>query len=167
MRILGVDPSLYVAGFGLIEANGGGLRLIEAGVLAPERGQTLSERLADLQRGILEIVRSFKPDAMVVEQVFSRGAFPRTALLMAHARGALVCSAGLCSLPVFDYAATSVKKALVGRGAATKEQVAAMVVHALHLRRTPSPEDVTDALALAIAHALRCLSDLGRGAVAR
>jgi crossover junction endodeoxyribonuclease RuvC len=167
VRILGVDPSLYVTGYGVIETSGGILRLIEAGVLAPERGQTLSERLADLQRGILEIVKSFKPDAMVVEQVFSRGAFPRTALLMAHARGALVCSAGLCSLPVFDYAATSVKKALVGRGAATKEQVAAMVVHALCLTSTPSPEDVTDALALAIAHARRCSTDLGRGAAAR
>jgi len=167
VRILGVDPSLYVTGYGVIETNGGILRLLEAGVLAPERGQTLSERLADLQRGILEIVTSFKPDAMVVEQVFSRGAFPRTALLMAHARGALVCSAGLCALPVFDYAATHVKKALVGRGAATKEQVAAMVVHALRLKSTPSPEDVTDALALAIAHSRRCAADLARGAAAR
>ena len=63
--------------------------------------------------------------------------------------------------------AIKAKKALVGRGAGKKEQVAAMVVHALRLRSTPSPEDVTDALALAIAHARRCSSDLGRGAAAR
>ncbi len=159
-----MDPSLNVTGYGVIDDSGGVLRLLEAGVLAPARGQSLSERLADLQRGMIDIVRSFKPDAMVVEQVFSRGAFPRTALLMAHARGALVCSAGICSLPVFDYAATRVKKALVGRGAATKEQVAAMVVLALRLRRTPTPEDVTDALALAIAHARRCSAANGHKA---
>ncbi|HLW37967.1 MAG TPA: crossover junction endodeoxyribonuclease RuvC, partial [Candidatus Eremiobacteraceae bacterium] len=75
-----------------------------------------------------------------------------------HARGALVCAAALGSVPVFNYAATAVKRALVGNGAASKEQVGAMVMQTLRLRRPPSPVDVTDALALAIAHGRRTAS---------
>jgi crossover junction endodeoxyribonuclease RuvC len=151
MRILGVDPSLNVTGYGVIESNGTGARLIEGGVISPGRGGRLSERLAELQRGIAEVIEAFHPDVMIVEEVFSQTAYPKTAILMAHARGALVCAAALAGIPVHDYAATAVKRALVGHGAATKAQVAAMVVQALHLRKRPAPADVTDALALAIA----------------
>ena len=150
-----MDPSLNVTGYGVVEQNGAGLRLVEGGVISPGRGERLSERLAELQRGLTEVIATFHPDAMIVEEVFSRTAYPRTAILMAHARGALVCAAAMVGLPVHDYAATAVKRALVGRGGATKEQVAAMVVHALHLRKRPSPDDVTDALALAIAYLRR------------
>ena len=155
MRILGIDPSLHSTGYGMIDTRGRSLRLVEGGVLAPGRSADLPERLAELQRGLLDVIRTLRPDAMVIEEIFSRPAFPRTALLMAHARGALVCAAASSGLPVFDYAATRVKRALVGRGGASKSQVAAMVVLTLHLRRAPSPEDVTDALALAITHARR------------
>ena len=160
MRILGIDPSLHSTGYGMIDTRGPDLRLVEGGVLALGRSLELPERLAELQRGLLDVIRSLRPDAMVVEEIFSRPAFPRTAILMAHARGALVCAAALRGLPVYDYAATRVKRALVGRGAASKAQVAAMVVQTLRLRRAPSPPDVTDALALAITHARR------RGAIA-
>ena len=155
MRILGIDPSLHSTGYGMIDTSGRDLCLVEGGVLAPGRSLDLPERLAELHRGLLDVIRSLRPDAMVVEEIFSRPAFPRTAILMAHARGALVCAAALRGLPVYDYAATRVKRALVGRGAASKAQVAAMVVQTLRLRRAPSPPDVTDALALAITHARR------------
>lgn len=155
MRVLGVDPSLHVTGYGIVEGDGAGLRLIEGGVIEPRRGDTIADRLAELQRGMADVIREFEPDVMVVEEVFARTAYPRTAILMAHARGALVCAAALAGVPVHNYAATAVKRALVGRGAATKDQVAAMVVHALRLRARPSPADVTDALALAIAYARR------------
>jgi crossover junction endodeoxyribonuclease RuvC len=155
MRILGVDPSLNVTGYGVIESNGAGLRLVEGGVIAPARGGQLCDRLAELQRGLADVIASLHPDVMIVEEVFSQTAYPKTAILMAHARGALVCAAALGGLPVFDYAATRVKLALVGRGAASKAQVAAMVVQTLRLRRVPAERDVTDALALAITHARR------------
>jgi crossover junction endodeoxyribonuclease RuvC len=151
VRILGVDPSLNVTGYGVIESNGAGLRLVEGGVISPGRDGRLSERLAELQRGLADVITSLHPDVMIVEEVFSQTAYPKTAILMAHARGALVCAAALAGIPVHDYAATAVKRALVGRGAATKTQVGLMVVQALRLRKPPSPEDVTDALALAIA----------------
>ena len=155
MRVLGVDPSLYMTGYGVVERNGAGLRLVEGGKIVPRKGASLPERLADLQRGIEDVISSLQPDVMIVEEVFARTSHPRTAILMAHARGALVCAAAVAGLPVYDYAATAVKRALVGRGAATKDQVAAMVVDALRLRKRPSPPDVTDALALAIAYLRR------------
>lgn len=155
LRVLGVDPSLNITGYGVVEQNGAGLRLIEGGKICPSPGASLAQRLADLQHGLSDVITALRPDIMIVEEVFSRTAYPRTAILMAHARGALVCAAAMAGLPVRDYAATAVKRALVGRGAATKDQVAAMVVHALHLRRPPTPPDVTDALALAIAYLRR------------
>ncbi|HEY7993242.1 MAG: crossover junction endodeoxyribonuclease RuvC [Candidatus Eremiobacterales bacterium] len=155
MRVLGVDPSLHITGYGVVERNGAGLRLLEGGTITPGKGSCLSERLAELQRGIEDVISTFRPDVMIVEEVFARTAYPRTAILMAHARGALVCAAAIAGLPVHDYAATAVKRALVGRGAATKDQVAAMVVQALKLRKPPAPADVTDALALAIAYLRR------------
>lgn len=155
MRILGLDPSLRCTGYGLVERNGRGVRLLEGGVLKPPNARPFEERLASLVRGLNEIIRSFEPDAIVVEELFSRQGYPRTALMMAHARGALVCAAALAGVPVFDYAATTVKLALVGRGGASKDQVARMVVQLLGLRRAPSPIDVTDALALALAHLQR------------
>lgn len=155
MRVLGVDPSLHVTGYGVVEQDGAGLKLIEGGKITPRRGASLAERLADLQRGIDDVISSLRPDVMIVEEIFARTNHPRTAILMAHARGALVCTAAVAGLPVYDYAATAVKRALVGRGAATKDQVASMVVDALRLRKRPSPPDVTDALALAIAYLRR------------
>lgn len=155
MRVLGVDPSLHVTGYGVVEQDGAGLKLIEGGKITPRRDASLAERLADLQRGIDDVISSLRPDVMIVEEIFARTNHPRTAILMAHARGALVCTAAVAGLPVYDYAATAVKRALVGRGAATKDQVASMVVDALRLRKRPSPPDVTDALALAIAYLRR------------
>jgi crossover junction endodeoxyribonuclease RuvC len=155
MRILGIDPSLNATGYGVVECDGPLMRLVEGGIIAPARTKDLSERLAELQRGLADVIGALRPDVMVVEEVFSRTAYPRTAILMAHARGALVCAAAMRGMLVFNYSATAVKRALVGNGAASKQQVAAMVVQALRLRRRPEPADVTDALALAIAHARR------------
>jgi crossover junction endodeoxyribonuclease RuvC len=155
VRILGLDPSLNTTGYGVVECNGSAMRLVEGGVITPARSDDLSLRLAELQRGLADVILTLRPDVMVVEEVFSQTAYPRTAIMMAHARGALVCIAAMEEVPVFNYSATAVKRALVGNGLASKQQVAAMVVQALRLRRRPSPADVTDALALAIAHARR------------
>ncbi|MDQ6767749.1 MAG: crossover junction endodeoxyribonuclease RuvC [Candidatus Eremiobacteraeota bacterium] len=157
MRILGLDPSLNATGYGVVECHGSAMHLIEGGVIVPARSTDLSLRLAELQRGLADVILSLRPEVMVIEEVFSQTAYPRTAIMMAHARGALVCTAALKGMPVFNYSATAVKRALVGNGLASKDQVAAMVVQVLRLRRRPSPADVTDALALAIAHARRSL----------
>lgn len=159
MRILGLDPSLNTTGYGVVECDRKTMRLVEGGVIVPAKVRDLSRRLAELQRGLADVIASLRPDVMVIEEVFSQTAYPRTAIMMAHARGALVCVAALQDMPVFNYSATAVKRALVGNGLASKEQVAAMVVQALRLTRQPSPADVTDALALAIAHGRRLSGD--------
>ncbi len=155
MRILGIDPSLNATGYGVVEFSAGSARLVEGGVITPARTKNLELRLADLQRSLADIIGTLQPDVMVVEDVFSQTAYPRTAIMMAHARGALICAAALADTPIFHYSATAVKRALVGNGAASKQQVASMVVQTLRLRRSPTPADVTDALALAIAHGRR------------
>ena len=167
MRVLGIDPSLRCTGYGLVESNGAGLKLVEGGVIAPPAAAAFEERLAMLARGLNDIIEALRPDAMVVEQLFSRPGYPKTALMMAHARGALVCAAALARLPVYDCTAKTMKLALVGRGGASKEQVAHMVVRVLGLRRRPSPVDVTDALALAIAHIRRYGAPMARRRAAK
>jgi len=162
MRVLGVDPSLNITGYGVVEQRGAEIHLVEGGKICPRREADLDQRLAELQHGLADVIASLRPDIMVVEEVFSRTAYPRTAILMAHARGALMSAAALAGVPVTQYAATTVKRALVGRGGATKEQVAALVVQALHLRKPPAPADVTDALALAIAYLRRSNGRAGR-----
>jgi len=163
-RILGLDPSLHTTGYGVVECEGPLLRLLEGGVIVPGRSGTLPERLSELQRGLSDVIHALRPDVVVIEEIFARTAYPRTAILMAHARGALVCTAAHNGMPVFDYSATAVKRALVGNGQASKDQVAAMVVQALRLRARPTPADVTDALALAIAHARRTSGRIARSA---
>ena len=155
MRILGLDPGLNTTGYGVIDCSRSDMRLVEFGVITPARASQLSERLVELQLGLAQVILALHPDVMVIEEVFSRTAYPHTAIMMAHARGVLVCTAASKDMPVFHYSATAVKRALVGNGLASKEQVAAMVIQALRLRSSPKPVDKTDALALAIAHARR------------
>jgi crossover junction endodeoxyribonuclease RuvC len=159
MRVLGLDPSLKATGYGIVECNRGVMRLVEGGLIVTSRSSNLSQRLAELRRCLADVITSLKPEVMVVEEVFSRTAYPRTAIMMAHARGALVCEAALKNVPVFDYSATAVKRALVGNGAASKQQVASMVFQTLRLKRSEQAADVTDALALAIAYARRIVGN--------
>lgn len=158
MRVLGIDPSLRRTGYGVVEGDGSALRLVEGGVIAASSTACLADRLAALQRGLADVISAFRPDVIAIEEIFSQRTYPRTAILMAHSRGALVSAAALAQVPVVDYAATSIKRALVGRGSASKDQVASMVVQALRLRSRPGPADVTDALAIAIAHFRRASS---------
>jgi crossover junction endodeoxyribonuclease RuvC len=155
VRILGIDPGLSTTGYGVIEYANRAIRLVEGGRISPGRSKNLHERLAELQRNLSDIIRTLHPDVMVVEEVFSQTAYPRAAIMMAHARGALICAAALTNMPIFHYSATAVRRALLGNGGASKQQVAAMVAQTLRIRRAVGPADVTDALALAITHCQR------------
>lgn len=157
-RVLGVDPGLRTTGYGIIDATNGRVRLVEAGVIAPNPRATLEVRLSELHAAMVEIVRTLRPDCMVVEELWTGYRNPSTAVLMGHARGVLCLAGGENGVAVQTLAHTLVKRALVGSGAARKEQVKKMVVHLLGLRTSPQPDDVSDALALAIAYALRARS---------
>ncbi|MBV8223452.1 MAG: crossover junction endodeoxyribonuclease RuvC [Candidatus Eremiobacteraeota bacterium] len=155
LRILGIDPSVRSTGYGVIECNGAGVRLVEAGVIATNGRQTFSERLGDINNSVADIIRAMRPDVIAIEQVFARAVNPKTTIMMAHARGALLAAAALAHVEVVEFSATGVKRALAGSGAASKEQVGRMVAQLLHLSRVPRPADVTDALAIALACANR------------
>jgi len=154
-RILGVDPGLRTTGYGVIETGPGGVRLIEGGVLQPDPKNALERRLVQLHDGMIEVVRATRPDCMVIEELWTAYEHPQTAVLMGHARGVLALVAGESGIPVHDIAHSAVKRALAGSGSARKDQVNAMVVQLLSLSAPPKPNDVSDALALALAFAFR------------
>lgn len=152
-RILGVDPGLRSTGYGVIDVCDGALRLVEGGVLQPRTSLALEQRLVQLHDAMVDVVRATQPACMVVEELWTAYEHPQTAVLMGHARGVLALAAGANGIPVHHLAHAAVKRALVGSGAATKAQVKAMVVRMLGLATPPQPDDVSDALALAIAFA--------------
>ena len=154
-RILGIDPGLNVTGYAVVEpsCDGRGGRVVEAGVIrGGSAGKSLEARLAVVHAGVLEILDAFPPAAMALEQIHSRPKFPRTAILMGHARGVIVLAARLRGVPVFGYAPTRVKKTLTGSGKAPKEQMQHAIRCELGLRRLPEPHDVADACAIALCH---------------
>lgn len=152
LRILGIDPGLRVTGYGVIEGNGYGARLIEAGIVTPAARGTLEERLHELHGGIAAVIAATHPDVLIIEELYSTYRNLQTAILMAHARGVLCLAGAQVGVPVQTLAHSRVKRALVGSGAARKEQVGAMVSRLLGLPRRPHPSDVSDALALALAY---------------
>jgi crossover junction endodeoxyribonuclease RuvC len=152
MRVLGIDPALRVTGYGVIERRNGTVRLLEAGVVAPNVRGTLEERLRELHSGIADVIAQTEPDSIVIEELYTSYKNPKTALLMCHARGVLCLAGAQARVPVHSLAHSRVKRALVGSGSARKAQVNAMVRHLLQLRQAPRPDDVSDALALALAY---------------
>lgn len=154
MRILGIDPGLGITGYGVIEADRGEFRLLEAGVIKSPARQTLAERLSRLYKAIGDIIREYKPTDLILEKLYSHYKHQMTAVAMAHARGVIVLTTGEFSRPrLVSYSAKRVKLALTGNGNASKMQVQRTVQRILNLKQLPSPADVSDALALAIAHA--------------
>lgn len=151
-RIMGIDPGLSVTGYGIIGATTREPTLIEAGVLRSRDKDPLEKRLLEIHRGMAEVLREFAPTIVVVEELYSKYAHPRTAILMGHARGVICVAAAEHGIPVISYAATRIKNSLTGNGRASKEQVQRMVQHTFGLNRAPHPPDVADALAIALCH---------------
>jgi crossover junction endodeoxyribonuclease RuvC len=137
VRVLGVDPGLGCTGYGLVESQAGRLRIREAGAIRSQARAELPDRLAQIHAAILE-------------ELYSEYDFPRTALLMAHARGAICLAAAQHQIPVWGFPPSEVKNAVVGHGRASKEQVQEMVQRLFGLPQRPTPNDVADALAIAV-----------------
>jgi crossover junction endodeoxyribonuclease RuvC len=151
--ILGIDPGLGITGYGVLEATAGTPRLIEAGVIrSTTDSKSLPARLAEIHRGVAEVIGALKPTAMALEQLFSHYAHPRTSILMGHARGVICLAAAEAGIPVVHYSATQIKRILTGSGRAPKAQVQRAIEKELRLDRPPEPPDVADALAVALCH---------------
>jgi crossover junction endodeoxyribonuclease RuvC len=150
LRILGIDPGLNRTGFGLVDARGDRLSFVDAGVIRVPPGE-LAVRLGVILRELGAVIAEHRPAMAVVEQVFVN-VNPKATLLLGQARGAALCAAVAAELPVHEYAALSIKQAVVGTGRATKEQVQMMISRLLSLAAAPPP-DAADALACAVCHA--------------
>ncbi|MBM3998326.1 MAG: crossover junction endodeoxyribonuclease RuvC [Planctomycetes bacterium] len=149
--VVGVDPGLNITGYGVLAANGGAPRLVEAGVIRGGRG-AIERRLQELHVGLSELLATYRPAVVAIEELYSHYDRPRTAILMGHARGVICLAAAQASSPVFHYAATHVKKMLTGSGRAPKNQMQAAVCREFGLREPPHPADVADAVAIALCH---------------
>lgn len=153
MRIIGIDCGLNVTGYGIIDTGNYDPTLVEAGVIRTRATWALEKRVRVINDELCAILDEFKPEAMVVEDLYSHYEHPKTAIIMGHARGVIFLSAAKSEIPVVNYGATRIKKALTGNGHASKVQVTAAVKAILGLKKDIKPSDVCDALACAITHA--------------
>ncbi len=152
MIVVGIDPGLGCTGYAVLEGEMGSTapRLIEAGAIRSIATDALPLRLLQIRTEILSVLQEFSPDAMGLEDLYTEYRFPRTALLMAHARGAICLAAAERGVPVWGFAARQVKAAITGYGAADKSQVQQTVARLLGLAKPPTPHDVADAMAIAL-----------------
>jgi len=151
MRILGIDPGSRATGYGLIEQQGNRLIHLDNGAIFTESQEALPQRLQTIFQRLNQLIETFRPDAVAVEQVFM-ARNPASALKLGHARGVALLAGINAGLPVAEYSALQVKSAVVGYGRAGKNQVQQMTRTLLNLAEI-AQEDAADALAVAICHA--------------
>ena len=151
MVILGIDPGVATIGFGLIRAERGKNTLLQYGVITTPPGIPLSERLLQISRVMEQLLETFKPDEMAVEELFFTKNIT-TGIAVAHGRGVILLAAEKAGIPVFEYTPMQVKQGVVGYGKAEKKQVMLMTQRLLNMKDIPRPDDAADALAIAICH---------------
>ncbi len=155
LRVLGIDPGLQTTGYAVLEVRPQAPHVCEAGVVRSAEGRATTDmapRLRALYDGIVEVVEQYHPGVMVVEQLYAHYNHPRTAILMAHARGVTFLAGAQRGVPVLSYNATHIKKTITGNGHASKEQMQRTIQRELGLAELPEPPDVADALAAALCH---------------
>ena len=151
MVILGIDPGVATIGFGIIRAERGKNTLVQYGVITTPPGIPLSERLVQIYDDMQQLIETFKPDEMAVEELFFSKNIT-TGIAVAHGRGVILLAAEKLGVPVFEYTPMQVKQSVVGYGKAEKKQVMLMTQRLLNMKEIPRPDDAADALALAICH---------------
>ena len=151
MRVLGIDPGTLTSGYGIVTEEDHKLFHIVSGGISPSAKQPFPKRLKKIYEELEKVIDKYKPQAVVVEDLFVSNNI-KAALKLGHARGVAILAAVNAGLPVFEYAPTEVKQAVVGNGKADKKQVQLMVKMLLDLPKPPQPADAADALAAAICH---------------
>ncbi len=150
MIILGIDPGLCITGWGVINYDGFHLRYLKHGTIITKSTDNIGERLNSIYRNITDIVEYYCPNEVAIEEVFVNNN-PLSSLKLGMARGAAICSVSVMGLTVSEYKPNTIKKAVVGVGHASKEQISAMVQKLLNCPMVV--KDAADALAIAICHA--------------
>ena len=151
MLVLGIDPGTANTGYGVVRGLGSRLRAVDEGVIQTRAGVALEQRLADIHRRVGELLDEHQPEAMAIEELYF-GANVRTAFAVGQARGVVLLAAGQRGVPTRSYTPQQVKGAVCANGRADKVQVARMVTRLLGLSAPPTPDHVSDALAVAVCH---------------
>lgn len=151
MLVLGIDPGTANTGYGVVRGEGASVpALVECGVIRTRARDPLPSRLREIFEGVTELLQRHRPDAVCVEDVFySRNV--RTTVVLGHARGVILLAAEQAGVLVNELAPAEIKKAVVGTGGATKEQVQFMLTRLLRLKTVPQPTDAADGVAAALA----------------
>lgn len=152
MIILGFDPGIAIVGYGIIEKQGSSIKPIQYGTISTKSDLDVCIRLKQVFDGAKEILDTYKPDAVSIEKLYFNKNVS-TAMIVGQARGVLMLAAVEFDLQVYEYTPLQIKQALVGYGRAEKSQIQEMVKLLLKLKIIPKPDDVADALAIAICHA--------------
>jgi crossover junction endodeoxyribonuclease RuvC len=150
MKILGIDPGLRLTGYGVIDYLPLRSKLIDGGVIRLTEKSPIPERLVELERELDAILEEHRPDICAVEQLYAHYAHPRTAILMAHARGVVLLAAARRGVRVEQFPANRIKQSVTGHGHASKEQMQRAIQAVWKLKEPPEPPDVADALAVAL-----------------
>ena len=151
MIVLGIDPGYALMGWGVVEAEGGRMRLINYGCVETKAGVPMQTRLRTLQLGVRDLLNIYHPDDVAFEELF----FARnvtTALMVGAARGAAIIAAAEYTDNLYEYTPMQIKQAVTGSGRADKKQVQQMVKLLMHMDTIPRPDDAADAIACAITH---------------
>lgn len=160
MIILGIDPGTLIAGYGVIERKGTSLSILDVGVIKNDSSVSMPMRLKKIYTAITSVIDRFQPDEFAIETAFySKNA--QSALKIGQARGVSILAGVNYEIPITEYSPREIKKAVTGKGAASKEQVQFMMMSLFHLRTAPQYFDSTDALAVAVCHAFKLSSSKG------
>lgn len=154
MIILGVDPGTIVTGYGIIELNKNKISHITSGIIKLSASQSLPEKLKTIYTELEKLIRAYKPGEFAIETAFY-GKNIQSAMKIGYARGVSLLAAVNNNVLIAEYAPGEIKKAVVGRGSASKQQVAFMIKTILNLKKLKMKSDESDALAIAICHSFR------------
>ncbi len=160
MIILGIDPGIAIVGWGVVSYEKNSFTTLDYGAILTEAGLPVEDRLAIIHRELSGIIDKYKPECMSIEELFWN-TNQKTGIVVAEARGVIICLARRMGLKIFEYTPLQVKQAVTGYGRADKKQMEMMVTTLLKLEETPKPDDTADALAIAICHAHSGASGMG------
>ena len=151
MIVLGIDPGTANTGYGVVSGDGlHRISLVECGVIRTRPRDPLPNRLHEIHAGVSELIERHRPDALSVEDIFYAKNV-RTTVVLGHARGVILLAGAQHGIAVHEFPPSEIKKAVVGTGAATKEQVQFMLTRLLRLKAVPHPSDAADGVAAALA----------------
>lgn len=158
MRVIGIDPGTAICGYGIIDVHGNKLSVVHYGAVFTSKELSPADRLLILHDELQKIVEEYKPEIMAVEELFFNKN-STTVMTVGQARGVILLTGVKAGLQIREYTPIQVKLAVVGYGRATKEQVTYMVQRLLNIKEKPKPDDVADALAVAICGGHSALSN--------